>query len=381
LEAQVELELTSDQDLFAETTRKYLEDKAPVTTLRAARDDPSGFDPGFWAGGTQLGWTSLLVREEDGGGSISGRPLADLALIAFEFGSHAAPGPLVPASIVAGTLSRSGSSEQRSGPLQGMLAGEEIGTWALSEPRPHDGFGDVALTVEETSAGIRLVGVKAPVESAAQAQQLLVTARTGDRLTQVLVPTGHPGVTITPMGNVDLTRRFAKVTLDVELPASAVVGEIGAADADVERQSQIAVALETAQMVGAMDRVFAMTLEWSFDRYTFGRPIASYQELKHRFADMKMWLEASHAIADSAVRAFGDASDDTWDLLSSAKSYVGHYGTELMHDCVQIHGGIGVTFEHDLHLYLRRVVLGAGLYGSVAEHRERLTAALEGEAA
>jgi alkylation response protein AidB-like acyl-CoA dehydrogenase len=133
-------------------------------------------------------------------------------------------------------------------------------------------------------------------------------------------------------------------------------------------------------MVGAMDKAFEMTVEWAFDRYSFGRPLASYQELKHRFADMKLWLEASHAIADGAVKAVEDDAPTAWDLLSAGKAYVGHYGVDLVHDCVQMHGGIGVTFDHDLHLYLRRVVLDSQRYGSVAEHRERLTASLEQQA-
>jgi alkylation response protein AidB-like acyl-CoA dehydrogenase len=374
----VELELTSDQEFFAETTRKFLEDKTPVSELRAMRDDPAGFRADYWTQGAELGWTSLLVSEEDGGGSISGRPLADLALVAFEFGRHAAPGPLVPGSIVAGALSRAGSAEQKAGPLAALLAGEAIGTWAHAEPRPNDGFGTVTLTAVVSGGNVVLNGTKAPVESAAQAQLLLVTARTGDGLTQVLVPADAAGVTITPMKSVDLTRHFAKVSFDnVELPATAVVGEVGGADVDVDWQTQVAILLELNEMVGAMDRAFKMTHEWSFDRYSFGRPLASYQELKHRFADMKLWLEASHAITDGAGRALEDGDAEAWDLLSAAKAYVGHYGTELMHDCVQMHGGIGVTFEHDMHLYLRRVVLGSRLYGSVGEHRERLTASLE----
>jgi alkylation response protein AidB-like acyl-CoA dehydrogenase len=285
---------------------------------------------------------------------------------------------LVPASIVAGALSRAGSAEQKSGPLAALLAGEAIGTWAVAEPRPNDGFGTVTATAEVKGDKVVLNGVKAPVESAGQAQYLLVTARTGDGLTQVLVPADTAGVTITPMKSVDLTRHFAKVTFeDVQLPATAVVGEAGGAAAEVDWQTQVAILLELDEMVGAMDRAFKMTHEWSFDRYSFGRPLASYQELKHRFADMKLWLEASHAIVDGAGKALEDGDPEAWDLLSAAKAYVGHYGPELMHDCVQMHGGIGVTFEHDMHLYLRRVVLGSRLYGSVGEHRERLTASLE----
>jgi alkylation response protein AidB-like acyl-CoA dehydrogenase len=240
----------------------------------------------------------------------------------------------------------------------------------------------VTATVESKGTSLVLNGSKGPVESGAQARDLLVTARGSDgRLTQLLVRADTPGVNITAMGGVDLTRRFAKVTFEnVELPDTAIVGELGGAEADVDWQLKVAIALELAQMVGAMDKALEMTIEWAFDRYSFGRPLASYQELKHRFADMKLWLEASHAIADSALRAVEDDSSQAWDLLSAGKAYVGHYGVELVHDCVQMHGGIGVTFDHDLHLYLRRTVLGSRLYGSVAEHRDRLTTALEQKA-
>jgi alkylation response protein AidB-like acyl-CoA dehydrogenase len=378
----VELEITSEQELFGETTRRFLEDRAPVSELRALRNDPVGFRQGYWTEGAQLGWTSLLVSESDGGGSISGRPLADLSIVAYEFGRHAAPGPLVPSSIVAGALSRGGTDDQRSGVLEGLLSGQVVGAWALAEPRPHDHLGDVTVQAEIDGATVRLNGVKSPVEAGGQAQQLLVTARTGDGLTQVLVPTDTAGVSVTAMHGVDLTRRFATIRFDgVELPATAVVGVPGEAASDVDWQLRVATAIQLAEMVGAMDKAFEMTLEWLFDRYSFGRPLASYQELKHRFADMKLWLEASHAIADGAVRAVGDGAPNAWDLLSAGKAYIGHNGVELMHDCVQMHGGIGVTFEHDLHLYLRRVVLGSRQYGSVAEHRERLTASLEKEQA
>jgi alkylation response protein AidB-like acyl-CoA dehydrogenase len=126
-----------------------------------------------------------------------------------------------------------------------------------------------------------------------------------------------------------------------------------------------------------MQRVFDMTLEWAFDRYTFGRPLASYQELKHRFADMKAWLEASHAISDVAADAVQDARADAGELVSIAKAYIGHYGTELVHDCVQLHGGIGVTYEHDIHLFVRRVTLDRSLFGTPADHRQRIASFVE----
>ncbi len=121
-----------------------------------------------------------------------------------------------------------------------------------------------------------------------------------------------------------------------------------------------------------MQTAFDMTVEWAFDRYSFGRPLASYQALKHRFAAMKTWLEASHAISDEAIAAVSADAPDADDLLSAAKAYIGEYGAELLQECVQLHGGIGVTFEHDLHLYLRRGTLNRALFGTPSEHRLRI---------
>jgi alkylation response protein AidB-like acyl-CoA dehydrogenase len=158
------------------------------------------------------------------------------------------------------------------------------------------------------------------------------------------------------------------------VPATARVGDAGAGAA-IERQLQVAATLECAQMAGAADRVLEFTTEYAFDRYSFGRPLASYQALKHRFADMKLWLEATHAAVGGAARAI-DEGVDAGRLVSAAKVYGGDRVPELVQDCVQMHGGIGVTWEHDIHLYLRRVTLARGLYGSPDEHRERLAAAV-----
>ena len=374
----MELTLSSEQEMFADTTRKFLDEQMPATRLRALRADPAGYPAEYWRRGAELGWTALLASERDGGGSISASPLGDLALVAFEFGRHAAPGPLLSTNVVAGAVSRRGSPAQRAAILPGLLSGAVTGAWALAEPRPDDAFGSVTAQAVVSADTVRLSGVKAPVEGVAGAGPLLVTARSGDGLTQLLVPVDAPGVSVTPMGSIDLTRRFATVRFDdVELPRSAVLGDVGQAGPDVDGQLRVAVALTLAEMTGAMDRAFELTVQWAFDRYSFGRPLASYQELKHRFADMKLWLEASHAITDSAVRAVAGDAPNAWDLLSAGKAYAGHYGVELVQDCVQLHGGIGVTFDHDMHLYLRRVTLGSRLYGSVGEHRERLTAALE----
>ena len=202
------------------------------------------------------------------------------------------------------------------------------------------------------------------MEAAAQSTHLLVTATDGDGLTQLLVPVSAPGLGVTAMQTVDLTKRFGAVTFtDVVVGADALVGEPGAAEAAVERQFLQAVSILNAETVGCMQTAFDMTVEWGFDRYTFGRPLASYQAIKHRFADMLTWLEASHAISDAACAAVAAAAPNAFELSSAAKAYVGQYGGDLVQDCVQIHGGIGVTFEHDLHLYLRRLTVDRSLFG------------------
>ncbi len=371
------LELSGDLEVFRDTTQKFLDEQVPVATLRAGRDDPDGFDREYWRRGAELGWTSLLVGEERGGGSISGQGLVDLALVAHEFGAHAAPGPLVPANIVAGALSDAGG-DAHADVLQRLISGDAVGSWCYGEPPPADRLGEVALDIRVDGAEVVLRGVKRPVEAAAQSDVLLVTGRTGTGLTQVLVPRGTPGVSITPMKSVDLSRRFGAVTFDdVRMPLDAVIGEVGQAGAQVERQLQAATVMLSAEAVGAMQHAFDMTVEWAFQRYSFGRPLASYQELKHRFADMKSWLEAAHAIADAAATASASRAPDAADLCSAAKAFTGEYGVELVQDCVQIHGGIGLTYEHDIHLYLRRVTVNRALCGTPADHRRRLTDLVE----
>ncbi len=366
------LTLERDQELFQETTIKLLNELVPVQELRRLRDDPQGFSDDYWRRGAELGWTSLLVGEAHGGGSVGSDGLEDLAIVAYEFGRHAAPGPLAVVNVVAATLSEAGGTEHEA-VIEAIVSGASIATWCLNEPRPNERIDGLSFDLHTEGDEVVLDGVKRPVESAAKADCFLVTGRSAVGLTQVLVPADTPGLSVAPMHAVDLTRRFSVVTFDnVRLPTSALVGEEGRAQEQMRRQLQRSVCLVSAEAVGAMQAAFDMTVEWAFDRYSFGRPLASYQELKHRFADMKTWLEAGHAISDAAIRAVARHSADAPELVGAAKAFIGDYGGELIQDCVQIHGGIGVTFDHDIHLYLRRHTLNRALYGTASEHRQSL---------
>ncbi|HUC37721.1 MAG TPA: acyl-CoA dehydrogenase family protein [Acidimicrobiales bacterium] len=371
------LELTADQQSLRDTTAKFLSDSVPVDQLRELRQHPAGYEEEYWRQGAELGWTSLLVSEEAGGGSVSGHGLVDATLLAYELGRHAAPGPFLSCNVVAAALSAE-DPVRHDAALKEVLEGSVVASWCFTEARPH-GHLPEGTTLEMRVDGDEVVlgGTKRPVESAAQAGHLLVTGRTGEGLTQVLVPAGTPGMSLKPMHSVDLTRRFWVAHFDrARVPLDAVVGEVGGAHEQVERQLQQALVLAGAESVGAMQAAFDMTVSWAFDRYSFGRPLASYQELKHRFADMKTWLEASHAIADTAAAAVDADQTDAAELVSVASAYIGEYGADLLQDCVQMHGGIGVTYEHDLHLFLRRVTLNRALFGTPADHRRRVATLL-----
>ncbi len=325
------------------------------------------------AAGAALGWTALLVPEEQGGGSVGGEGLLDLVLVAEEMGRLITPGPLLPVNVVADAVARAGTAAQRDDLLPGLVAGDTVATWAFDEGAGSWDAAGVELTATADGDGWILQGTKSYVQDAAVADWFLVTARTGDGLTQLIVPSATTGVTVLPLESLDFVRRFGEVAFDrARVPGSALLGQAGGAAADVEHQLQVALVIQNAETVGATARVFEFTLEYARDRVAFGRPIGSYQALKHRLAEMKTALEGSFATATSSTKAVAAGAEDAAELVSVAKAYIGEHAVGIVQDCVQLHGGIGVTWEHDLHLYLRRVTQNAALYGSPRQHRERI---------
>ncbi len=366
--------VTEDQEFFRDTTRKFLERECPLPQVRALVRNPDGFERGYWKQGAELGWTSLLVPEEHGGGTISGSGIADLACLADLFGAHVAPGPLLPTNLVAAAIGRAGTADQQAELLPGLLAGDTVATWAHMEHGTSPLERPTAVTAARDGDGFVLTGVKTPVEAGAQADVLLVSAVLEGVPVQLLVDTHGDGVTITPLESVDMVRRYARVDLDgVPVSGDALVGAPGESGAaDLDWQLALAGVVQSTESVGAAQVVFDLTVEWAFDRYTFGRPLASYQALKHRFADMKLWLEASHAIAAAAAIELHEQDPAANETASAAEAYTGDYLTELAQDCIQMHGGIGLTYEHDIHLFLRRIVADRLTYGTPADHRRRI---------
>jgi alkylation response protein AidB-like acyl-CoA dehydrogenase len=364
--------------LFASTAQSFLEKEAPLTRVRELHAAGASFDPQWWRRAAELGWTSLLVPEELGGGSVSGDGVSDLALVAEQIGRTVAPGPLHPVSVVLAGLAEAHDAARHSELIDALIAGDTVASWAVYEPGRSWQPLQPTVTATPQNGGYRIDGVKDRVEAGAQSSVLLVTARVGDELRQFLVPTGAEGVSVTEQHSLDLVKSYARVQFDgVHVDESAAVGTAEQTPALIDRQSQIAQLLQCAEVVGVLQTVVDFTVQWAFDRHSFGRPLASYQALKHRFADLKIWLEACRATTAAAVAAVGSRSPEAEFAISVAKSYVGEHAPPMIQHAVQLHGGIGVTWEHDLHLYLRRVSLYRSLFGTPEDHNLRVYALTE----
>ncbi|MBL7500015.1 acyl-CoA dehydrogenase family protein [Frankia sp. CNm7] len=365
-------DLSPDQRLLRETTERFIEANLPLARLRELIDAGDEVDPSYRRDGAELGWFAFLAPESLGGGSVSGDGVLDAVVLAELRGRYLQPGAFIDTNLAVATLAREGSEEQRTKVVPTLISGEAAVAWAVADATG-DWSGSSGVGCEPTRGGYRLTGRKGLVVEARSAQWLLVTAVAPDGLTQFLLPTATPGVTVEAMTSLDLSRRLCEVRFDdVEVDGSALVGTPGAAATAVDAQLLLAGVLAAAETVGAMQYLFDLTVQYCKDRVAFGRPIGSFQAIKHQLADTSLALEMSHAVATGAAREAQREGRGAAHAASMAKAFVGDAAVELAHKCWQLFGGISYTWEHDFHLYLRRLTTDASLYGSPTWHRERL---------
>ncbi|AEV70762.1 acyl-CoA dehydrogenase [Mycolicibacterium rhodesiae NBB3] len=363
--------------LFVSTTRAFLDREMSIEHIRDLNKNDRGFDKAWWRRGAELGWTSLLVPEDLGGGCVTGDPVTDAARIAEQFGRSVAPGPLIPISAVATALAEASNSAAHHTLLASLIEGSAIAACAVDEPGRAFGTSPTTTATRSTD-GYCITGVKDRVEAAQHCDVFLISAVCEGALRQFVVASGAPGVSIERIPTVDFVKDYGRVRFDnVEVVAESVVGGPDETAQLMARQTLVAQVLQCAEMVGALDSVFTMTVAWARDRHSFGRPLASYQALKHRFADLKTQLEACRAIAARAARDVSARAENAALTVSAAKAYIGEYSVAIMQDCIQLHGGIGVTWEHDLHLFLRRIEVNRALFGTTEEHQENVFALSE----
>ena len=369
----MELGLSDTQEMFLDTTCKLLDERSGLTRLRELIDEPDGFDRAVWSQGGELGWYAMLVPEKYGGGSVSDNGLADAALVAEAMGARVHPGPFLATNVVAFALSEYGTDDQKERFLPGLAAGTTIGTWAYAEGDSDWSTDGSGLRATPTGDGFLLDGTKSYVQDGVAADLMVVSARTPDGPIEVLVPTEASGVTRQPLESLDLGRRLAEVTFTgTPVGPADVVAAGGVAAEAIERQLQVALVLQCAETNGATEAGLDMTVEYAKERVAFGRPIGSYQALKHRMADHRMWLEGSWATTAYAAASVHGRRPDARAAARVAKAHVGHWSTQILHDCIQLHGGIGMTWEYDLHVFFRRAISNEVLYGAPYEHMRHL---------
>ena len=362
-------DLTEEQRMLHATTTEFIEEQLPVSATRGLHDNPVGYERSWLARTADLGWYSMLIAEKYGGGSITGRPLVDLTTV----GRYLQPGPFIPMNVVGAAVTEYGSDEQRKDLLPRIATADVVATWA-----PFDGSGawDMGASLEVTRDGDQVVlrGARGFVPEAQSADYLLVPGRCDGEPVQVMVPSESPGVSVEPLTCYDLSRRLAEVAFDeVRLPAASILGVVEtAASAALDRQLQIAVVLACAETVGALDAMFAMTVEYSKSRIAFGRPIGSFQALKHVMADQLLYLEGCKSATAEAAEAVSRGGGDAAEIASMTAAYVDEFASQVAQECLQVHGGIGFTWEHDLHLYMRRIRTTTSMWCERTWHYERI---------
>jgi len=364
----MDFELSDEQAMLREASRDLLTDRAPVAVLRGQLEADTEVDPRLWSLATELGWTGLLVPEEHGG---AGQGLIEQAIVAEEIGRAVARGPFLATSVVARAIARDGSGELRAEVLPVLADGGAWATWAFAEPGQPWTPAGITATARRDGDAVVLTGTKTAVQDAHGARWLLVTALEDGLPATFLVDREAPEITVRRQQTLDLTRSFAEVRLDdVRVPAARRLG--GGADA-VRRLLDDASVLLAAETLGTLERMLELTIEYVRVRVQFGRPLGSFQAVKQACATMAMQVQGARAATYYAAMAADAGAADAERAACVAASYTSGVAGEVAGWALQLHGGIGFTWEHDLHLFLRRAKSDAVLYGDAAVHRARLT--------
>jgi len=376
-EELVDIGFTEEQELLRDTARKFLDGECPTTFVRQMMASEAAVTPEFWQLLAEQGWLGITYPEEDGG---SGLGLVDLVVLMEEVGRAVMPGPF-PATVLMGgaAIAEAGSPATRQEWLPRIAAGDAKATLAWTEPNARWDAAGVTLAARETRGGFTLSGTKLFVPDAHLADVLIVAARTRDGSTMedgislFQVPKGAIGVEVRVLPSVDETRKLCEVRfVNVTVPAAALIGELHEGWAPLSRVADRAAVALSAEMCGAAQRVLDITVEYAKLRNAFGKPIGSYQGVKHKCADMLVEIENAKSLTYYAAWAVDEGEADAPMAVSMAKAAASDAGRKVCAAGIQLHGGIGMTWEHDLQLYLKRAKASEIALGDATWHRERI---------
>jgi len=367
---------SEEQRLIRESARSLLRERAGPAQLRAALREPGGYDRELWRTLGELGWTGLAIPQDCGGAGLG---WVELCILQEEQGRLLVASPFFATSALAASLILASAHEAQRRALLARIAGGEVRiACALSGPDGRPPPEGIAVSLESGAEGFTLSGVSDFVIHGDSADLLLVLARTplaqnADGLSVVVVPAGSAGVTVHPHVMLDLTRPMSRVELDrVALGPEQILGEPGAAASAIEEALDRARIALASEALGGAEHVLEMTTAYAMERMQFGRPIGSFQAIKHRLADMMIEVEAAKSAAWYAASVADERREELAEAAAIAKSYCCDAFFDCAANAIQLHGGIGFTWEHEAHLYFKRARATATLLGSPAWQRERL---------
>lgn len=365
-------DFNDEQHMFQETTRGFLERSYGLDRVRGLLEG-DGFDRALWEGLVQSGAFSMLVPEEHGG---MGLTFVDLVLVLEEYGRALVPGPVAETIICTDIVARFGTDEQKEKLLPLLAEGKLKIVPAIAEVDAGHNPAGIALSAVSSGSEWSVSGCKVLVPHAATADLIMLVARFGEGgpLGVVLIENNRQGVSLREHSTLDLSNRYHELDLDnVAVTRTDIVGG-EPSDAMAARLLDVSSAVAAIMMTGIAGKVLDDTVEYVKQRTQFGKPIGSFQAIKHRCADMAVTIDASRSAAYYAGWALAEDAPDRTRAVSMAKSYSGDASRFVCNESVQLHGGMGFTWELGLHFYLRRAKVLEYSYGDAAYHRDRLLA-------
>jgi alkylation response protein AidB-like acyl-CoA dehydrogenase len=369
----MDFELSKPEEMLRESARELFARHCPIAQVRTLMTAPSGFEPGLWQALADQGWIGMHVPESAGG---LGLDLVALAVIAEEMGRACIPGPFLATLWAATLLEKLSDAAAMARELAPIIAGELRATVASYESEGSWNPRDIPVQLRVVAApgtGFRASGRKLWVLDAADAGLIVCSAVHEAQLKLFSVRPDAPGVTLTHTAALDATRKVYQLELaDVLVGAEDVIARGERAVDALAHSIQVATVVVCAELVGIAQRVLEITVEYARTRQQFSRPIGAFQAVQHQCADMLVWTESARSAAYYAAWALSTGAPDAGRAVAVAKAYASDATCAVCHRGVQVHGGIGFTWEHDLHLYLKRARSGAALFGDATFQREQI---------
>ncbi|MFC1825268.1 acyl-CoA dehydrogenase family protein [Thermodesulfobacteriota bacterium] len=365
-----------EQDLLRDTALRFVEKESGIDIIKQLVDGEKEFTEEKWMKMAELGWPAILIPEEYEGLGLS---FIELAVILEEMGKGPMPGPFISTIVLAGEAIRlAGNSEQKQKYLPGIAAGELKGTLAWAEADSLYHLGDMKVKAQASGESFLLKGTKIFVPDADEADVIICVAKMEEGAGLFLVEKQDSAAQVNALVTMDRTTKLSEVVFDeVMIPKTAVLGQAGQAENVLgEVMNRISVAY-SMDMIGGGQKVLDIGVEYAKTRVQFGQPIGSFQAIKHKCAELLMDIEGARSIAYYAAWAQDQDQKEATINASAAKAFCTEMYRKATKEVLQILGGIGFSWEHELHIFLKRAKCLGALFGDVTYHRERIAREME----